>query len=256
MLVACGAPDTWRPPPDDALWGASRAVRRASNTAEREAALPNDELTTRLLLVSSLLGEREFAAAAVHLEVITRAEPRWFSYRYELARCLVYGNGDLDRALSELDACIELSREIAACHELRGLVLRDLGRADEAIDALETAQRLDASRPTGREALARLYVAVGRDADATTLVDLELRRRGDEVSLLLLRAGIAERAGEANAELYLARVAAAHQEPVAGMNYLLRYYERMGRTEESERLRRRIEDELRRRQPQRNMRDL
>ena len=62
-------------------------------------------------------------------------------------------DGDLENALLECEAALELSPNSAEAHNLRGLLLDLLDRPDEAIQAYREAVRLD---PTFEEARANL----------------------------------------------------------------------------------------------------
>lgn len=51
--------------------------------------------------------------------------------------------GNLDKALTTIDQAIELNKDVAKSHALRGRILLEMGRLEQARDALLTAQRLD-----------------------------------------------------------------------------------------------------------------
>lgn len=51
--------------------------------------------------------------------------------------------GNLDKALTTIDQAIELNADVARSHALRGRILMEMGRLEQARDALLTAQRLD-----------------------------------------------------------------------------------------------------------------
>lgn len=62
--------------------------------------------------------------------------------------------GELEDALRECDRAIELAPEWAEAHNLRGVVLDEMGRVEEAIAAYEKAVRLDAGFEEAVENLA------------------------------------------------------------------------------------------------------
>ncbi|MBI5933991.1 MAG: tetratricopeptide repeat protein [Chloroflexi bacterium] len=63
-------------------------------------------------------------------------------------------DGDLEGALSECEAALELSPNSAEAHNLRGLILDLLERPDEAIQAYREAVRLDPNFEDARANLA------------------------------------------------------------------------------------------------------
>lgn len=70
--------------------------------------------------------------------------------RHHLEQAYAYEEGgDLECALRECERIIQLAPELAEAHNLRGVILDELGRKEEAIAAYREAVRLD---PTFREA--------------------------------------------------------------------------------------------------------
>jgi hypothetical protein len=86
-----------------------------------------------------------------NLNAFTQAE-----YHLDQATIYLDETGELDKALAECDAAIELNPHLADAYNLRGIVLEELGRTLEAMDAYERAIRLDPDFVEARENLSDL----------------------------------------------------------------------------------------------------
>jgi tetratricopeptide (TPR) repeat protein len=84
------------------------------------------------------------------------------TYKLALAR---YRGGNVAGALTALDQAIALEGSFAESHYLRGVCLRELGRATDAVGAFEKAVALAPGLIPAREELAELYGSTGRSAD-------------------------------------------------------------------------------------------
>ena len=76
-----------------------------------------------------------------------------------------------DKALRACDAAIELAPNMAEAHNLRGMVLEDLGRLQEATAAYETALQIDPEFEEGRENLAVLEMKQSAPVAEFTQID-------------------------------------------------------------------------------------
>lgn len=91
--------------------------------------------------------------------------PHYTTARLILAKTLV-AEGDLDAALAELRAILEVSPTDVQCHRLAAEVHRRRGHIDEAVTHLETAARLDPGDRESRALLGLLRAATPPSGDA------------------------------------------------------------------------------------------
>jgi len=75
---------------------------------------------------------------------------------WDLARQAFLG-GDLDKALSKVDASISINDTVVKSHVLRGRILLEMGDLSNSIDALETARELDETDPDPHYYLGVVY---------------------------------------------------------------------------------------------------
>lgn len=102
----------------------------------------------------------------------------------QLAR-IYTGLGDHDRALEEASRAIELNPSDTIALYARGSTLLWLGRIDEAIAALETAQRLDPGFTPFMLAMA--YYTAGRDSDALAHIAIAIAQSPDLIHYHVVR---------------------------------------------------------------------
>lgn len=78
----------------------------------------------------------------MHLEVGNPDQPT--DAQHHLNQAYVYEDeGEFEKALAECDAAIEIAPSLAEIHNLRGIVLEDSDRKEEAVEAYKEAIRLD-----------------------------------------------------------------------------------------------------------------
>ncbi|MBI1963760.1 MAG: tetratricopeptide repeat protein [Candidatus Rokubacteria bacterium] len=94
--------------------------------------------------------------------------PHYTTARLILAKALS-AEGDLDGALAELRAILEVSPKDVQCHRLAAEIHRRRGRIDEAVGHLETAVRLDPGDRESRALLSLLRAAAPPGGEASGL---------------------------------------------------------------------------------------
>lgn len=94
--------------------------------------------------------------------------PHYTTARLILAKALS-AEGDLDGALAELRAILEVSPKDVQCHRLAAEIHRRRGRIDEAVGHLETAVRLDPGDRESRALLSLLRAATPPGGEASGL---------------------------------------------------------------------------------------
>jgi len=103
----------------------------------------------------------DLPGSLVALEQVVALRPGWELARIELARVLMRSGGSLERAALHLETANALAPENPRAHFLRGAVLEELGRRDEAARAYETSLAYRASYADPHRRLAAL--ALGRE---------------------------------------------------------------------------------------------
>jgi tetratricopeptide (TPR) repeat protein len=89
---------------------------------------------------------------------------------YLMAECLLkVDSGDRKPAVRELDVAVELNPDSVSARTLRGKLLLEAGRPNEAMTDLEIATRRDPESRAALYNLARAYRAVGKTSEAQTL---------------------------------------------------------------------------------------
>jgi tetratricopeptide (TPR) repeat protein len=91
-----------------------------------------------------------------------------YTLAYARALCQVQQVGE---ALAQLDQAVKLNPKLAAAHILRGQLLQDQGRTQEALDALTQAAALEAS-PALHYELGLLYLKLNRAEEAIEALKL------------------------------------------------------------------------------------
>ncbi len=165
-------------------WLLQEYARDKSYTAET---LPNNLMEK---LVASLSGksEKEELSAAVSLcregqwaegkavfAALVRRRPRYPDYRTRLAAAH-FQLGELESALEQVDAALALNESYRTAVDLKGLILADSGRLNEARSWLNDARRQPAS-PSRSGAHEELFGAYLRSVLALLAGDLEEVRR-------------------------------------------------------------------------------
>jgi superkiller protein 3 len=134
----------------------------------RKAADLDGTATRPLELLGDVLYQRgRFKRAADVYDSRLRLDDRseradHVAYKLALAR---YRGGNLTGALSAIDRALQLNDRMSDAYYLRGLCLRDMGRLEDALAALERTVALSPGMIAAREELADVYAAVGNRAD-------------------------------------------------------------------------------------------
>ena len=131
----------------------------------------------RLALADALFESGDAANARSAYEALTTgsSEPH---ARYGLGRSLAASNDD-SGALRELDAAVRLFPEFGAAWYARGIVLRRLGRIDEARDALAKAQQYGTRWPAVEDPIVARVRGLRDDATARSDRAFAYQRQGD-----------------------------------------------------------------------------
>jgi tetratricopeptide (TPR) repeat protein len=137
--------------------GAFAATRRDLARKALERAPRHAGLLRQLALAHEQLGETERAADAY--QRVLESDPDDVVSMNNLAVLLSELGRDLDQALSLVDRAISRYPELSALHDTRGQVLAAMGRADDAIQAYETAISLQPESLKWRVNLARHLAA-------------------------------------------------------------------------------------------------
>ena len=138
----------------------AQAIRRQE---ERLARDPGSLAFAQLADLYRKVG-RTREAAALCRDGLARY-PHYTTARLILAKALV-ADGDLDGALAELTAILQLSPRDVQSHRLAAEIHRRHGRIDEAVAHLETAVRLDAGDRETRALLGLLRAATPSPGEA------------------------------------------------------------------------------------------
>ena len=167
---------------------AVRDVEHADRIAERVLKADPARLDMLLLRARVSYGRRDSAASIRYLENAREVGVASVESERMLAS-LYLENGDLERAIGAVEACIRLDPSIPEIHTLRGELLVEAGRPQEAEAAFRDALALDTGEPRAIEQLVRLLESEGRLEDALPVLE-GLVARGDAPPLA--RAKLAE----------------------------------------------------------------
>ncbi|MFT4703616.1 MAG: tetratricopeptide (TPR) repeat protein [Bradymonadia bacterium] len=222
---------------------AVRTLRRAVNRAERDLIPTQQELDARLQLAAALMRDGEREAAVQHLRYVTLARPSFFSYRLAYAIALRGSVSGSERALEQLDICISIEEHIGPCWELRGDILRELARPEDAVRSYEHALLLLDEDAEVLRSLTSAALEAGQAERAAEAARELVDSLGAEIefSTLLLAARAFEADGQhEDAETFYRRAADAHRSSARGLRLLLDYLRRSEQTEEASEIERRL----------------
>ncbi len=219
-----------------------------------------------LLVARTSIGLRRPHEAAQAIVFVLQRNPdhvdahRWLATIY-------YDQGDLLRTIPHLEKVAELDPTDGRPHRLLGLIYRDLEKLEEAVAAYRESLRRQPHPPDAEEVrvemavcLMRLYreaeaieavqgldtpaaaavrvesmLALGREAEATELLDQELAKHPDYVGLLRLRGERDLLAGNAARAIdILERVVRAAPHDLRSRTQLARAYHVVGRVDDEE----------------------
>ncbi len=156
---------------------AVRDVDHADRIAERVLKADPARLDMLLLRARVSYGRRDPAASIRYLERARESGVASVESERMLAS-LYLEEGDLERAIGAVEACVRLDPSIPELHTLRGELLVEAGRPREAEEAFRAALELDAGEPRAIEQLVRLLESEGRLEDALPVLE-GLVARGD-----------------------------------------------------------------------------
>ena len=159
---------------------AVRDVDHADRIAERVLNADPARLDMLLLRARVSYGRRDPAASIRYLESARKAGVASVESERMLAS-LYLEDGDLERAIGAVEACLRLDPSIPEIHTLQGELLVEAGRPREAEAAFRAALELDAGEPRAIEQLVRLLESEGRLEDALPVLE-GLVARGDAPS--------------------------------------------------------------------------
>ncbi|MBK5298229.1 MAG: tetratricopeptide repeat protein [Vicinamibacteria bacterium] len=131
----------------------------------------------RLALADALFESGDVAAAAREYSSLTTG-PGAPHAHYGLGRSLA-AQGEKEAALREIEAAVRLFPEFGAAWYAEGMVLRGLGRSNEARKALEHAQQFGAAWPSVEDPAVARVRALRDDAGPHVKRGLTLQKQGD-----------------------------------------------------------------------------
>lgn len=152
-------------------------------------------LSTSALLALTLLpacGHGKFTSAA-KVDAEKRAGQLKAATQFDMAM-QQFQSGDLDRALRTTDASIAIAPDVSVSYLLRGRILLEMGRAEEALASLERGAEIDAKNAEFPYYGGIVLESVGRNAAA-----LEAYQKASEINPAELKYRLA--AAETMAEL-------------------------------------------------------
>jgi tetratricopeptide (TPR) repeat protein len=118
-----------------------------------------------VVLLAGAPGRERVQEAASHAGEAVRLRPRYAEGHYNLGTTLER-LGELDAAVREYKAVLDIDPYQARAHHRLGLTLRTLGREEEAVAALVQATAYDAASPALHLDLGRALAESGRTSDA------------------------------------------------------------------------------------------
>jgi tetratricopeptide (TPR) repeat protein len=159
VFVVLGAADTLRGDYNKAHDDLEKAIRLSPHLAQ-----------PRFLLAVSDYKKRDFAKAEAEIKEALDSGIDNSDLHYLLAECLFELDSTKDQAiLSELGRAIALNPRNVSARTMRGRMLLDQHRAQEAVADLELAHQVDPDSHSTTYVLARAYAAVGRKDEAKGL---------------------------------------------------------------------------------------
>jgi tetratricopeptide (TPR) repeat protein len=159
VFVVLGAADTLRGDYSKAHDDLGKAIQLSPHLAQ-----------PRFLLAVSDYKKRDFAKAEAEIKEALNSGVDDSDLHYLLAECLFELDSTREQAiLSELNRAIELNPRNISARTMRGRMLLDQHRAQEAVADLELAHQVDPTSHSATYALARAYTAVGRKDEAKAL---------------------------------------------------------------------------------------
>jgi tetratricopeptide (TPR) repeat protein len=159
VLIVAGAANTLLGQLDKAHDNFSKAVQLAPDNADAV-----------FFLALTDYKQAKFGEAVAQLRLADKSGAEDSDLHYLLAECLLRVTPDKpELALAALNHAIELNKNSISARTLRGRLLLDAGRAKDALEDLEWADRLDPGSRSAAYTLARAYRALGRGDQAKAL---------------------------------------------------------------------------------------
>lgn len=146
-----------------ALWKLGALDPAATQLEAARSAGPNTRLEVALGAVRFEQGDLEGAAAL--LGPVLKTEPGNPEANYWMARVL-HKRSEYSLALESIRAAVDRAANRPQYHHELGLILRDSGKAPEAIEAWKQAVKLDPTYADSWEAMGQAYLDAGRTKDA------------------------------------------------------------------------------------------
>ena len=246
------APTPPAPSATPALAESTWRVGGALASATRAVAVDSAEFERRSRQVSERVLRRDWAGLELEARRLLWLRPEAWGLWYDLAYVLWLHRMDPHGALHAAERCLERNPLSYPCRGLQGLLLAELGEASEAERVIAALLEEGVEYPGIREAAALLALnsenwALARErARALALADPEA-----EIRWHLIWATAAERLGDAReARERFAWIAGSHRDPIVGNSHYAAFLERQGARQEAQRVRRRMEELRRQREPQ------
>ena len=144
-------------------FAAARALLQQLSESKETA--PEDAWRAREALAGLLLDAGDLPAAREACEALLKSG-RPSATALRLSGITAYRDGNLKRAVADLEEAVRLEPQDAAAFAALGLALLQSGDLPAAAAALERAEALDPNAPSAVGNLAKAYERMGRHADA------------------------------------------------------------------------------------------
>ena len=155
-----------------ALWKLGELDPAAKQLDAARSAGPNARLEVALGAVHFEKGDLDGATAL--LGAVLKTEPGNPEANYWMAR-VQHKRSDYSLALESIRAAVDRAATRPQYHHELGLILRDAGKAPEAIEAWKQAVKLDPAYADSWEAMGQAYLDAGRTKDAIAAFEGALR---------------------------------------------------------------------------------
>lgn len=206
-------------------------VARARNASENAVYPSREEQREAFIHAGDALARGEARDALDIVRVLLELQPANWMFHSLLVQTLYFGLHDAERALDAAGRCLHVDPLVIECLQVRALALLDLGRSTEARLALDTYIEVNPADERAQELLSRARLDSGDTEGAAALLRALVARSPDNLRRRLLLAHAEERSGRVDeAERQFMVVSRIHRDPVAGLTYLLRFYERQERS--------------------------
>ena len=175
------------------------------------------------------LEEGQLAKACFEFHSATKVLSNWWIPQLEYVRCARILGEDPQQLLLQLEQILTVDEERASLHHLKGILLEDLSRLEEAANSYRRALQIAPWMVEPTIGLARTLLATGAQEEALAVSLAALERRPLDILLLNQVAGIYESQGaNEKAIVILERLVLVSNRPTGILARLVRAYEAVG----------------------------